>query len=206
MVLTLNDHVHILILFLMVIILSGTIFSTNTYAQDEGEEYYSIDDEYAQNYDEEYFKDNAITIKTINNMIEENNKRLSLHDLPENQDLDRSSLLASESRIGFVLPTFTMAAYGENSFYAFFKKYAQVKENEFVTSDIESLSSILLNSEESFNHNKAFGLHHLRDYTSSLLPKAHLTYLADQDIHHGFILLQIMAICIISSFLVIQNM
>ena len=65
----------------MVIILSGTIFSTNTYAQDEGEEYYSIDDEYAQNYDEEYFKDNAITIKTINNMIEENNKRLSLHDL-----------------------------------------------------------------------------------------------------------------------------
>ena len=106
---------------------------------------------------------------------------------PENQDLDRSSLLASESRIGFVLPTFTMAAYGENSFYAFFKKYAQVKENEFVTSDIESLSSILLNSEESFNHNKAFGLHHLRDYTSSLLPKAHLTYLADQDIHHGFI-------------------
>lgn len=176
-----------LILFLMLLLLFGTIFSTYTYAQDEDEEYYSIDDEYAQNYDEEYFKDNAIKINTLNNMIEENNKRLSLHELPENQDLDRSSLLASESRIGFVLPTFTMAAYGENAFYAFFKTYAQVKENEFVTSDIGSLSSILLNSEESFNHNKAFGLHHLRDYTSSLLPKAHLTYLADQDIHHGFI-------------------
>jgi hypothetical protein len=43
-------------------------------------------------------------------MIEENNRRLSLHGLPENQDVDRSSLLASESRIGFVLLTFTMAA------------------------------------------------------------------------------------------------
>ena len=174
-------------LFLMVIILSATLFSTNIYAQDEDEEYYSIDDEYAQNYDEEYFKDNAIKINTINNMIEENNKRLALHELPENKDLDRSRLLTSESRIGFVLPTFTMAAYGENAFYAFFKTYAQVKENEFVTSDIDSLSSILLNSEESFNHNKAFGLHHLRDYTSFLLPNAELTYLADQDIHHGFI-------------------
>ena len=80
----------------MVIILSGTIFSTNTFAQDEDEEYYSIDDEYAQNYDEEYFKDNAIKINTINNMIEENNKRLSLHELPENQDLDRLSLLAPQ--------------------------------------------------------------------------------------------------------------
>jgi hypothetical protein len=80
-------------------------------------------------------------------MIEENNRRLSLHGLPENQDVDRSSLLASESRIGFVLLTFTMAAYGENAFYAFFKTYAKVKENEFVTSDIGSLSSILLNSE-----------------------------------------------------------
>ena len=80
-------------LFLMIIILFATLFSTNIYAQDEDEEYYSIDDEYAQNYDEEYFKDNAIKINTINNMIEENNKRLALHELPENKDLDRSRLL-----------------------------------------------------------------------------------------------------------------
>ena len=71
-----------------------------------------------------------------------------------------------------------MAAY-DDSFYTFYKKYPQVKENEFVTTDIDLLSAILPNSEESFNHYKAIGLHHLRDYTSSLLPKADLTYLAD---------------------------
>jgi hypothetical protein len=179
-----------IILFLLVIISSATLFTTNIYAQNEDEEYYSIDDEYAQKYDEEYFKDNAVKINAINNIIEENNKILSPHELPENKDLDRSRLLASESRIGFVLPTFTMAAYGENAFYTFFKKYAQVKENEFVTSDIDSLSSALLNSEASFHHNKAFGLHQLADYTSFLLPKADLTYLADQDIHNGFIFAQ----------------
>jgi hypothetical protein len=179
-----------IILFVLVIISSATLLNTNIYAQDEDEEYYSIEDEYTQKYDEEYFKDNAVKINGINNIIEENNKILSLHELPENKDVDRSQLLLSESKIGFVLPTFTMAAYAENAFYTFFKKYAHVKENEFVTSDIGSLSSILLNSEESFNHNKAFGLHKLTDYTSFLLPNADLTYLADQDIHNGFIFAQ----------------
>jgi hypothetical protein len=177
-----------ILLLLEFIILSAALFATNIYAQDENEEYYSVNDEYSQKLEEDYFQDNAVKINAINNMIEENNKLISLHELP--QDKDRSQLLASESRIGFVLPTFTMTAYGENAFYTFFKKYSPIKENEFVTSDIDSLSAILLNSEESFNHNKAFGLHHLTDYTSFLLPNADLTYLADQDIHNGLIFAQ----------------
>ena len=52
------------------------------------------------------------------------------------------------------------------------------------------LSPTLQNSQDSFNHKKAVGLHHLRDYTSFLLPNADLTYLADQDIHNGFIFSQ----------------
>ena len=80
-------------------------------------------------------------------MIEENNRFLSPHALPEIKDLDRSRLLASETKIGFVLPTFTMSAYGSNAFYTFYKKYAQVNENEFVTSDIDLLSPSLRNSE-----------------------------------------------------------
>ncbi len=182
-------HIKI-ILFLVVIILSATLFTTHINAQEKEEEYYSMVDEYSQNYDEEYFKENAVKINAINNMIEENNKLLSLHELLENKDLDRSQLLTSESRIGFVLPTFTMAAYGANAFYTFYKKYAHVQDDEFVTSDIDLLSPSLRNSNDSFNHNKALGLHHLRDYTSSLLPKAHLTYLADQDIHNGLIFSQ----------------
>ena len=179
-----------IMLFLVVIILSATIFTLKINAQEEEEEeeeYYSIYDEYSQNYDKEYFKDNALKIKAINNMTKENNKLLSLHEFPENTNLDRSQLLASESRIGFVLPTFTMSAYDANAFYTFYKKYAQVQSDEFVTSDLDSLSPSLRNSSDSFDGKRALGLHHLRDFTSSLLPNAHLTYLADQDIHNGFI-------------------
>ena len=114
---------------------------------------------------------------------------MAKQDLAEDKDLDPSRLLTSESKIGFVLPTFTMAAY-DNSFYTFYKKYPQVNENEYVTTDIDLLSPILKNSEDSFNHKKSIGLQHLRDYTSILLPKADLTYLADQDIHNGFIFAQ----------------
>jgi hypothetical protein len=60
-------------------------------------------------------------------MIEENNKLLSLLEIPDNKDLDRSQLLASESRIGFVLPTFTMAAYGADAFYTFYKNMHRYK-------------------------------------------------------------------------------
>ena len=65
-----------IMLFLVVIILSATLFTLKINAQEEEEEeeYYSIYDEYSQNYDEEYFKDNALKINAINNMIEENNK------------------------------------------------------------------------------------------------------------------------------------
>ncbi len=180
-------------LFLVVIILSATLFTLKINAQEkeEDEEYSSIfKDEYAKNYDENYFKDNALKINAINNMTKENNMLLAKQDLAEDKDLDPSRLLTSESKIGFVLPTFTMAAYDANSFYTFYKKYPQVNENEFVTTDIDLLSPSLQNSEDSFNHKKSIGLHHLRDYTSSLLPKADLTYLADQDIHNGFIFAQ----------------
>jgi hypothetical protein len=58
-------------LFFVVIIFSSTLFTLNINAQDEEEEeeeYYSIYDEYSQNYDKEYFKDNALKINAINNM------------------------------------------------------------------------------------------------------------------------------------------
>ena len=83
-----------IMLFLLVIITSATLLTTSIFAQDQ-------------------------EINGINTRFDGIDKMLSLHELPENKDLDRSRLLASESRIGFVLPTFTMAAY-DNSFYTFF--------------------------------------------------------------------------------------
>ncbi len=83
-----------------------------------------------------------------------------------------------------------MSAYDANVFYTFYKKYAQLNQNDFVTTDKDSLSPSLRNSNDSFNSKRALGLHHLKNYTSSLLPNARLTYLADQDIHNGFIFAQ----------------
>jgi len=75
-----------IILFLVFIILSATLFPSKINAQEneEEEEYYAIYDEYSQNYDKEYFKNNAIKINAINNMTKTHNKLLSLHELPEN--------------------------------------------------------------------------------------------------------------------------
>ena len=86
-------------LFLIVMILSATLFSLKINAQGEEEEeedYYSMYDEYSQNYDKEYFKNNAVKINSIKNMTKTHNKLLSLYELPENKNFDRSQLLTSE--------------------------------------------------------------------------------------------------------------
>jgi hypothetical protein len=190
-----------IILFLGIMMVSAllTSYTTDLKAQesatDEEEEEeeednnsydYFEDDDYAQNYDKNYLKDNAIKINEINNIVEEKNRQLSKQALPEDENMDRSNLLASESKIAFVLPTFTMAAY-DFTFYPFFSKYADVKHNEFVTSDIDLLTASLPTKEQSFNSYKAIGLHHLRDFTSFLLPNAELNYLSDEDVHNGLI-------------------
>ena len=159
----------------------------NIKAQEPDDEYYILDDDdYAQTYDENYFKANALKINEINNMVEENNRQLAKQDLAEEKHIDRELLLASESKIAFVLPTFTMAAY-DNTFYPFFSKYADVQRNESVTSDIDMLTANLPGREESFNSYKAIGLHYLKDFTSFLLPNADTYYLSDEDIHNGLI-------------------
>jgi hypothetical protein len=178
----------------MVLSITLTSFPPNIIAleekeEEDGEYTYLAQDYYAKNYDENYFKDNALKINAINNITKENNILLAKQDLAEDKDLDASRLLNSQSKIGFVLPTFTMAAY-DNSFYTFFSQHPDVKSNEFVTTDIDLLTATLPSVEESFNSYKALGLHQLRDFTSPLLPKADLTYLADQDIHNGFIFAQ----------------
>src|SRR5687767_7377464 len=99
-------------LILMIAIFSVTLilFSPNIIAQEEEEEdeeyAYLAKDDYAKNYDENYFKDNALKINAINNLTKENNMRLAKQDLAKDKDLDPSRLLTSESKIGFVLPTF----------------------------------------------------------------------------------------------------
>lgn len=109
-----------LYLLLVFIIIFSTLASLNINVKaqvEEDEEYYFLEDEYAENYDENYFKENALKINEINNMIMENNQFLSKQDI--DKEIDPFQLLTSESKIAFVMPSFTMAAY-DFSFYLFF--------------------------------------------------------------------------------------
>jgi hypothetical protein len=49
------------------------------------EEYYFLEDEYAENYDENYFRE-CLKINEINNMIVENNQLLSKQDIDKEID------------------------------------------------------------------------------------------------------------------------
>ncbi len=182
-----NPKLYLLIL--SIILLSSTIslniiIETKAQEKQEKEEYYFIEDEYVERYDEKYFTENALKINEINNLIEKNNQLLAKQDI--DKEIDPSKLLDSTSKIAFVMPSFTMAAY-DFSFYPFFSMNSDVKVGEFVTSDLELLSSEVPTREESFNNHKSFGLHQLMEYTSELLPNANLYYLTDQEIHNGLI-------------------
>lgn len=179
------------LLLLSIILLLSTTFSLNIIIdvkaqeeEQEKEEYYFNEDEYAERYDENYFRENALKINEINNLIERNNQLLAKQDI--GKEIDPSKLLVSTSRIAFVMPSFTMAAY-DFSFYPFFSMNSDIKVGEFVTTDTELLSSDVPTREESFNNHKSFGLHQLREYTSELLPNADINYLTDQEIHDGLI-------------------
>ena len=124
-----------IILFLAIMVSSVmlTFFSPNIKAQEEKEDdddkeyFFLASDEYAQNYDENYFKDNALKINAINNLTKENNKQLAKQDLAKEKDWDPSRLLTSESKIGFVLPTFTMALHMIIPFIHFFQNIQMSK-------------------------------------------------------------------------------
>jgi hypothetical protein len=61
-----------------IILISTLIHSNfNVIAQEEQDEYYLLEDEYAENYDENYFKANSIKNNVINNMIVENSQLLA---------------------------------------------------------------------------------------------------------------------------------
>jgi hypothetical protein len=119
-------------------------------------------------------------------MIIERSQHLAKQDIDRDKIIDPSQLLNSENKIAFVIPTLTMAAY-DFSFYPFFRMHADIKDGDSVRSDIVLLSVDVPTREESFNNHKSFGLHQLREYTSSILPNAGLQYLTDEDVHNGLI-------------------
>ncbi len=98
-------------------------------------------------------------------------------------------------KIAFLNPTFTFAAYQNNSFYNFYKKYYSTSRNETITSDLGLINNKKIPHEFFYEYNQGidyppsiphkFFFERLVKTVSSLAPRSNITFLDDQDIHNG---------------------
>lgn len=98
-------------------------------------------------------------------------------------------------RIGFVEPTFTYAAYQNNSFYNFYSKYQQIKPGANITSDIYLLkdrpippgSYILYNDKPGDKPSIQYASYfmNLLERVKEALPEALVDNITDVDVHGG---------------------
>jgi hypothetical protein len=98
-------------------------------------------------------------------------------------------------RIGFVEPTFTYAAYQNNSFYNFYSKYQQVKPGANITSDIYLLKDrriplgpyILYNDKPGDKPSIQYASYfmNLLERVKEALPEALVDNITDVDVHGG---------------------
>jgi YHS domain-containing protein len=83
-----------------------------------------------------------------------------------------------------------MAAYDnykDDSFYTFYKKYAGISPNEFVTTHLDLLTASVPNITESYLNARSNGLKVLENRISSISPGIDISFLTDKDVHYGFV-------------------
>jgi hypothetical protein len=98
-------------------------------------------------------------------------------------------------KVGFVEPIFTFAAYQNNSFYTFYKKYHDTESGTYVTTDLGLLMNRKIPTGPYFLYDSKPGskpLIQYRDYfvglqenTKDIIPKISITNLTDIDVHFG---------------------
>ncbi len=162
-------------------------------------EVYSQGEDNTDNYEDLYTKDydqKELTKMTIQNYyLKEIIKNRQITDqLFEDKEDETANIIPFQlkdgNKIAFVMPTFTMAAYDnykDDSFYTFYKKYAFINENEFVTTDLHLLSANVPNMTEGFLYSRADGLEYLENRISSLSQNIETSFLTDQNVHNGLV-------------------
>ena len=79
-----NSKLYLLIISIILLLSTfslNIIIDVKAQEEQEKEEYYLNEDEYAERYDENYFRENALKINEINNLIENNNQLLAKQDI-----------------------------------------------------------------------------------------------------------------------------
>ena len=109
------------------------------------------------------------------------NKNL-LSNFENNNNHSFASILNKSIDIALVAPTFTVAAYDNNSFYAFYKLYAKIPAGRNVTSNLDLLSRKLTNQDTT---RASLAMLKLVDNLKLIIPYAHVTILSDPDVDNG---------------------
>lgn len=151
----------------------------------------SYEDLYTKPYDQKDLTKMTIQNYYLKEIIK--NRKITNQLFEDKEDETANTIpfqLKSGKKIGFVMPTFTMAAYDNyknDSFYTFYKRYAGISENEFVTTDLDLLTANVPNMTEAFFNQKSDGLQYLAKRISSLSPNMEISFLTDTDIHNGLV-------------------
>lgn len=105
-----------------------------------------------------------------------------------NKDLNNSSNLARKG-IGFVVPTFTAAAYN-NAFYVFFEKYSKAPSGLNITDNLNLLTSHLDVPKSPIRDADAASsraIQYFVKHTALLLPNYNVDVLTDMDVDKGLV-------------------
>jgi hypothetical protein len=174
-------------LALILYIISGLIISPGTYKSALAQQ--------------EQNKQSALSI--VGNMRESGHKLTSTNRPPLNANSsyytftkNRSEISTPETnshtnefgkgtRIGLVNPTFTSAAYN-NSFYVFYEKHSNTPYGVNVTSDLDLLSSRVINNKQELSSSISSMIYLLKNI-KWLTSKPNITLLTDADVDKGTI-------------------
>ncbi len=179
-----------LLLISIILIFSVIQPSIEIYSQGE-DNTDSYEDLYTKQYDQKDLTKMTIQNYYLKEIIK--NREITNQLFKDKEDETANIIpfqLKSDNKIAFVMPTFTMAAYDnyeDDSFYTFYKKYAGISENEFVTTDLNLLTANVPNMTEAFLNQKSDGLQYLAKRISSLSPNMEMSFLTDTDVHNGLV-------------------
>jgi hypothetical protein len=107
---------------------------------------------------------------------------LVLSNFENNNNHSFTSILNKSIDIALVAPTFTVAAYDNNSFYAFYKLHANIPAGRNVTSNLDLLSRKLTNQDTT---RASLAMLRLIDNLKLISPYSHVTILSDPDVDNG---------------------
>ncbi|MBV9667510.1 MAG: hypothetical protein JO327_05195 [Nitrososphaeraceae archaeon] len=104
----------------------------------------------------------------------------------ENNNNNIARMLNKNIDVALVAPTFTAAAY-DNSFYTFYKLYANIPAGRNVTSNLNLLSRKISSQDVAVAH---FAMLKLINNIKSIAPKSNITLLTDASIDNGSIFMK----------------